>query len=277
MKPLVWSLLLALGFTLRGEPPRSKAASVPVLFVGQRTFLDAAVSKLDAFTARITHSTGAATVPAWEMSAAQQKSFGFDPAATAAERARREVAIRAAQAEADDRERLAAEQQRVQLEEKQKAKAESERIEFEQKEAAVLLKDKENARILADTARRKKAWFEGYNRYLASGVDYFGNLSRGGQLQLSGLIKRLNEHGQITQAELMMYSPETQSIIRRLPGALEDPENPLSNATLEERLVIAILQGKLRKTGPFTGDGWRGLAPEVRRIARQFVPEVLPR
>ena len=113
MKPLVWFLLLALGFTLRGEPPRSKAASVPVLIVGQRTFLDAAVSKLDAFTARITHSTGAATVPAWEMSAAQQKSFGFDPAATAAERARREVAIRAAQAEADDRERLAIERQQA--------------------------------------------------------------------------------------------------------------------------------------------------------------------
>ena len=114
MKPLVWFLLLALGFTLRGEPPRSKAPSVPVLIVGQRTFLDAAVSKLDAFTARITHSTGAATVPAWEMSAAQQKSFGFDPRATAAERARRETARRTEEAAVAERDRLAIEHRQAQ-------------------------------------------------------------------------------------------------------------------------------------------------------------------
>jgi hypothetical protein len=94
MKPFLLAIISAFAFIpLRAEPPKPAA-----LTVGTRVFLDATVRPLDAFTARITHSAGTATLPAWELSAAQQRSFGFDPAATAAERARRIEAARDAEA-----------------------------------------------------------------------------------------------------------------------------------------------------------------------------------
>jgi hypothetical protein len=94
MKPFLLAIISAFAFIpLRAEPPKPAA-----LTVGTRVFLDATVRPLDAFTARITHSAGTATLPAWELSPAQQKSFGFDPAATAAERARRIEAARDAEA-----------------------------------------------------------------------------------------------------------------------------------------------------------------------------------
>lgn len=91
MKPLLLCLLLAL--PVPAEPP----AKTSTVVAGARVFRDAQVRRLDAFTARITHATGAATVPAWELSEAQQRNFGFDPAATAAEAARRAEASRVAE------------------------------------------------------------------------------------------------------------------------------------------------------------------------------------
>lgn len=224
--------------TLRAEPP---AKPVAVLPVGSRVFLDATVRRLDAFTARITHATGTATVPAWELSDAQQRNFGFDPAAIATEVARR-AAIKQAAADAlrraEEERMAAAEKARKQKEEDE---ASNERIaaanrEVERRDAAVhnAARAKLGALLHDETAWRK-----------------------------DGILKRLHDLNlliakAVENLRVMEERQRSRAVLMASPG---------------DQLAAAALAGH---QGRFSAAEFSVFSPETKRQIETFVPEKLP-
>lgn len=229
--------LLPILCTLRAEPP-TKPAPVAVLSVNKRVFLDATVRRLDAFTARITHSNGAATVPAWEFSEAQQKSFGFDPAVTAAEHARRVEEVRAAAEAKVDAERLEA--ARV------AAMAAEERVRIERAEKET------RARIAAENAVKE-------DRHTA-GAMLNEALKNPAIWQRSDSLKRLHE---LVAVVVPAYERRSRDLMMAAPG----------DALAASGWQKAYEQ---RDCKPYTASEFSVLSQEGKRQIAIFVPELLP-
>lgn len=138
MKPLLCFVLASLLIIARAEPPGQRSVTtdeprrLSTLAVGGQVFREARVERITAFTARITHATGSATVSAWEFTTEQQRNFGFDTAVVAAERDRLAGLRRKAELfkkeQADAAEKARIEQERVAAAGKMKAKAEAKRL-----------------------------------------------------------------------------------------------------------------------------------------------------
>lgn len=233
MKTLLALLFLVLP-ALRAEPPAKPAV---LLVVGAQMFRDATVRKLDAFTARITHANGTATLPAWEFSEAQQRSFGFDPAAVAAEVARRE-AVRQAAAEAERRARqdyLLGVEKKIQARE-ELARMEAAKMEEARLDAEALVAAKKKLDVLLDNeAARTK----------------------------DGTLKRLHDLNRL--------------IVREKNLRARDGGSALLMASPGDQLAAAGLTEYFQKKGRMSASEFSVLDPSTKRQILQFVPEMMPR
>lgn len=229
MKPLLSSLLL-LALTI--------AAHAENVALGNRVILDATVRKLDAFTARVAHSEGSATVPAWELSEAVQRNAGFDPVATAAERERRKAAKLATEAQ---RKREA---ERIAMEAAQKERDEKERLERIEKET--------RARIAEENTRKEDDHAAGVmlNEALKNPVVWMKSPS----------LKRLHE---LVSVVVPAYERRSRDMMMAAPG---------------DALAAAGLQQTYEHRGqkPLTASEFSALSQESKRQIAIFVPGLMP-
>ncbi len=140
MKPLCCFLLLLA--TAIAEPR--------TVVIAGKAYSRATVQRLDAYTARIAHADGSATIAAWEFSESDQKQFGFDPIEVKAEHTRRgkeaddvtQAQLRRERARlAAERQRQADEQQRADSLQKQKGADEERRIAEEKQRKIAEIKE----------------------------------------------------------------------------------------------------------------------------------------
>lgn len=241
-------------------------AEEAVLLVGQRVFRGALVGRLDAFTARVTHENGMATVPAWELSDALQRKYGFDPAATSAERKRREDARTEAARKAVEKTARVADEEKAR--QKMLAEQEKENQERVRKAAEVVAKDK------SDWEEQRR---QAYNReFLRTGRQSWLAIN---PMVAAGIESHLRKHGPMPRSEYQTMSEETKVALRAIPGALAPGvlDDPVASASAEEQLRAAALRQYLEKFGPFTPEQFSKLSPQDRLSARRFVPGVVPK